>query len=594
MTLIKNINSISDDGSDIQKIIKQGLIILSIAIIFLSGVALLTVLQLTNFYKSKVNTLATQDRQVRIMRISARERTLLSYQMVTEEDTFKKETYRSTLYRQGEKFIYARQQLVKFPLKENELSLLKKQSKLVRILLPLQDEILNLVIEDKNEDALKLLRENFIPNQVKLIKVLDELSLSIEKRYNGIIIKADSLSQASIVILLSIIIVIILGTMFILRQTTFRSSLLLAHLAETRKMLQETLYELIQQKDTLDHHAIVSIADRQGKIIYINDKFCEISGYNRDELIGKNHRILKSDVHPKEFYQDLWNTISHGKVWNGKICNRCKDGSHYWVESTISPFLDEKGIPVQYVSIRTDITELFESKIKAEEASRAKSIFLSSMSHELRTPMNAIIGFTQLLGVDIKDKKLHSYVDEINNAGNHLLELINEILDLAQIESGNLVLTIHSYGLKDILEFCLKIIKPSADELSLQIENRTETLPDVNIQVDERRFKQIVLNLLSNAVKYNREKGKVIVEYSLENDQMLTLTITDTGKGIPAEQQNRLFNPFDRAGQENYNISGAGLGLVISKNLIENMNGSIGFESTINEGSRFWVKIPLT
>ena len=583
----------SDDGMDIQKTIKQGLTTLSFAIIFLSGVALWTVLQLTGFYNNNVNTLSEQIHEIHLMRIAARERALLSYQMINEKDTFKKITYSDTLYGQGEKYLTARQNLVKYPLKENELRLLEKHNQLVGTISPIQEKILEQVIEDKNEPALELLREKLLPAQVKGIKLLDELSQSIEKRYQVVVKKADSLSHVNIIVLVSIVVVIILGALYILRKTTFRSSLLLSHLSETRKMLQDTLYELIQQKDTLDHHAIVSIADRKGNITYINEKFCEISGYRHGELIGQNHRILKSDIHPNEFYQDLWNTISHGKVWSGKICNRAKDGSHYWVESTISPFLDEKGIPDQYVSIRTDITDLFESKMKAEEASNAKSIFLSSMSHEIRTPMNAIIGFTQLLGMDTKNERQQSYVEEISNAGEHLLGLINEILDLAQIESGKLVLVISNYNLKDIIESCLNIIKPAADNRSIQIEDRISVLPGIDIKVDEVRFKQVVLNLLSNAVKYNKEKGKLIVECAQGNDHMLTLTIADTGIGISPEQQSHLFNPFDRAGQENYNIPGSGLGLVIAKNIIESMNGSIGFKSTINEGSRFWIKIPL-
>ena len=589
----KAIKSDSDDGMDIQKTIKQGLITLSLAIIFLSGVSLWTVIQLTDFYTNKVSVLSDQIHQIHLMRIAARERALLSYEMINEKDTFKKLTYSDTLYREGEKYLTAREKLVKNPLKENELRLLNKQNELTSSISQVQGKILDLVLENKNVLALKLLREKILPGQVKGIKVLDKISQSIETRYQNIVTKADSLSQVNIIILVSIVVVIILGTLYILRNTTLRSSLLLSNLSETRKMLQDTLYELIQQKDTLDHHAIVSITDRKGNITYINEKFCEISGYSQDELIGQNHRLLKSDIHPDKFYRDLWKTISHGKVWSGKICNRAKDGHHYWVESTISPFFDEKGIPVQYVSIRTDITDLFESKIKAEEASNAKSIFLSSMSHEIRTPMNAIIGFTQLLGMDTKNERQQSYVEEISNAGEHLLGLINEILDLAQIESGKLVLVISNYNLKDIIESCLNIIKPAADNRSIQIEDRISVLPGIDIKVDEVRFKQVVLNLLSNAVKYNKEKGKLIVECAQGNDHMLTLTIADTGIGIPPEQQSHLFNPFDRAGQENYNIPGSGLGLVIAKNIIESMNGSIGFESTINEGSRFWIKIPL-
>jgi len=236
---------------------------------------------------------------------------------------------------------------------------------------------------------------------------------------------------------------------------------------------------------------------------------------------------------------------------------------------------------------------LVKAKQEADRANRAKSLFLSSMSHEMRTPLNAILGFSQLIEIDAKDELTKENVQEINQAGRHLLVLIDDLLELSLIESGKVRLCIESYNLKEILDFCLSMVKSSTEKMSIRINNKVDLLPDMKIQVDNKRFKQIILNLLSNAIKYNNKNGNVIIDYSLEDEKMLCLSITDTGKGIDSQYHDNLFNHFDRAGQECSTIAGTGLGLAISKKLIEKMNGTIGFESTIGEGSHFWVKVPL-
>lgn len=233
------------------------------------------------------------------------------------------------------------------------------------------------------------------------------------------------------------------------------------------------------------------------------------------------------------------------------------------------------------------------AKQEAESANRAKSLFLSSMSHEMRTPMNAILGFSQLIEMDAKDECTKDNIGEVINASRHLLELIEDLLSISEIESNKVNLCIESYELKNILDFCLSMVKSSAEKMSIRIDNKVDLLPDVNIHVDDKRFKQVVLNLLSNAVKYNKQNGTVSIDYSIDDENILCLSIIDTGNGIPVDYHDQVFNYFDRAGQESSNIAGTGLGLAISKKLIERMNGTIGFESTIGEGSHFWVKVPL-
>ena len=234
------------------------------------------------------------------------------------------------------------------------------------------------------------------------------------------------------------------------------------------------------------------------------------------------------------------------------------------------------------------------AKDEAEQANLAKSKFIASMSHELRTPLNAILGFAQLLKIDALNDERKESLQEIISAGDHLLMLVNQVLDLSEIESGNVPLKIDKYDLNTLINDSLLILKAITDKHSITINNKIDSSLDLTINVDKGRFKQVLLNLLSNAIKYNSKDGKITIECLSNDDNMLSLSIIDTGMGLSAEQQNHLFKPFDRAGAENSSIEGIGLGLVISKDLIEQMNGMIGFESESGKGSRFWIKVPLS
>lgn len=622
--------------------------------------------------------------------------------------------------------------------------------------------------------------------------------------------------------------------------------------SDTQRALARCRADLDRLRATLDQHAIVSVADYMGRITYVNDRFCEVSGYAREEVLGQNHRIVKSGYHPASFYHEMWATIALGRTWQGEICNRRKDGSLYWVASTIVPFLDENGLPVEYVSIRTDITEIkrsqeqvrllaraleasgngitiadasrpdlplvyvnpafermtgysreeilgrnchflqngesqqpglneirvalqrgqpgravvrnyhkdgsafwneltiapvrdeegrlthfigvandvtdrvqaekalkeSESRLKeaqriaqvghwevdfrtgrliwseevhrifgvnpqtyrpsydsfhamvhpddrervkysewqidergrhdvvhrivrpdgeirwvhelaepirdaqgeyiglrgtvqditakmvreealrqakeaAERANQAKSEFLSRMSHELRTPMNAILGFAQLLELNAAlDARCRGNVEEILKAGRHLLELINEVLDLARIESGRVSLSREPVACHMLADECLALVTPMARRRNLRLELAGEPGADLAVLADRTRCKQVLINLLSNAVKYNREGGWATLSIRPEGVDRVRFEVCDSGRGIAPERMAELFQPFHRLLEEGDGPEGTGIGLAISKRLVEDMGGHIGCESTLGKGSSFWFDLP--
>jgi PAS domain S-box-containing protein len=337
--------------------------------------------------------------------------------------------------------------------------------------------------------------------------------------------------------------------------------------------------------------ATVVITDLQGNIEYANPMFEQTTGYKLSDAIGKNPRILKSDAHPKDYYDNLWQTISSGNVWHGEFLNKRKDGSLYWESATIAPVLDANGAVSNYVAIKEDVTaqkQLQDSLVLAHgqalEASRLKSQLLSRVSHELRTPLGSVLGYAELVRGGaygaVNDEQTDP-LKQIIDSANYLTSLVNDLLDEAQIETRNLSLNMSAFSLRAVLQSVndrmIVLAKNKGLNFDLEIES---AIPD-QLYGDEKRVQQILVNLSSNAIKFTKSGGMGIRVFQPVPMQWAA-QVWDTGAGIPKESQEEIFMPFR---QLNNNITrenrGTGLGLSIVKQIVEIMGGSIQLESEL-------------
>ena len=363
--------------------------------------------------------------------------------------------------------------------------------------------------------------------------------------------------------------------------------------------------------------ASIVVTDLDARIVYVNPAFVQVSGYSAAEVIGLNSNFLQSGRTPTESYRTLWATLQRGEIWRGEFFNRRKDGAEYVESATISPVREESGRITHYLAIKEDVTdrkriageleehhrrleelvkqrtdELLKAKEVAERANLAKSTFLANMSHEIRTPMNAITGFAHLLGGGSLDAGQREKLGKITHATQHLLRIINDILDLSKIESGKQVLESHHFSPAEVLNNVVSMIGEAAAQNEDDVTIVCDNLP-ARVLGDEARLRQALLNFAGNAVKFTK-RGRISIRGEVvrhENDAvLLKFSVADTGIGISATALPRLFQPFEQAdASTTRQHGGTGLGLSISRYLAKMMGGEAGVESEPECGSTFWL-----
>lgn len=359
------------------------------------------------------------------------------------------------------------------------------------------------------------------------------------------------------------------------------------------------LKELQDQKHALDQSAIVAATDHHGRLTYVNEKFCEISGYNKDELLGQTHRVINSGFHAPEFFEELWGTISSGEIWRGEVRNRAKSGRFYWVQTTIVPFLTAQGKPYQYLSIRQDITALKEaeqlildqqSKLVAASKLSALGELSAALTHEINNPLGVILGRaemirSQLLSPNPSLETVRQMVDSIEATGRKIEKIMNTVRALSH---GGDAEPLQRVTLEALVESALDIVGARLRSHGIRLEIALHD-PDFALECRPTEIFQILINLLSNA--HDATNGTTDPWVRVESEPReggVVLQVVDSGPGIPEDVRAKLFHPFFTTKQIGV---GTGLGLTISHGLATR-NGAKLWLHENREKTRFCLWLP--
>ena len=349
--------------------------------------------------------------------------------------------------------------------------------------------------------------------------------------------------------------------------------------------------------NAIKDYSLVSITDMAGNITYVNDLFVHASGFSSSELLGQNHRKIRSSVHTPVFWVEMWKTISAGKVWRDVVCNRSKNGAFFWVDTQITPVLSNTGAIEHYVAIRTDITKLVIATEDAKAAVIVKSQFLANMSHEIRTPLNAILGMLTLLkSTELNERQL-DYVAKADGASKSLLALLNDLLNFSRMESNALTLELQPLRLDRLVHDLSVSVAPDVGDKPLTLHFDID--PDVPkvLVGDALQLHQVLVNLCGNAIKFTHQGVVVVRIQQLAQgaaDTTLRFSVQDSGIGIAPENLKHIFTGFSQAeASSTRRFGGTGLGLSIARQLVALMGGQLRVESVLGQGSTFYFTLIL-
>jgi len=358
---------------------------------------------------------------------------------------------------------------------------------------------------------------------------------------------------------------------------------LVMHSRRLERKWSANMQQLADIKRALDHAAIVATTDVTGRITYVNDKFCEISKYSREELLGQDHRIINSGFHSKAFMRELWHTIARGHVWHAEIRNRAKDGGLYWVDTTIVPFLDSRGKPYQYIAIRADITarKAAEDRLAQQAALARLGQMAAVVAHEVRNPLAGIKGAIQVLmsrrsGADAELPVMRDVVARIDSLG----ELINDLMLFARPRPPRP----NTFHIRPLLLEAISLLRrdPVGESVEVTIEG-----PDLALTADTEMIRATVLNLLLNAAQAMNGRGNVTIKIA-QHDWECSIEIRDSGPGVPEDLRDRVFEPFFTT-----KARGGGLGLPIARRTAELHGGTLTLSSPETGGSVFTLTLPI-
>lgn len=358
-------------------------------------------------------------------------------------------------------------------------------------------------------------------------------------------------------------------------------------------------------KSAIDEAAIIAITNKRGVITYVNQKFCAISKYSSGELIGNTHRVINSGFHPPEFFHQMWKTIGQGQVWEGEIRNRAKDGSYYWVHTTIVPFMDQEGKPEKYVAVRYEITErkLAEEKLqvyaqKLELSNRELQDFASVAAHDLQEPLRKIQSFADRLGLKMKDEikpEIMEYLSRIQNSAERMQILINDLLTYSRVTTK--AQPFSSLDLNQLVSEVVSDLEVRRDQSKGRVE--WQKLP--SIEADATQMRQLFQNLIGNALKFSQPGMPPVVRIEC---QVLTtsplgrsgpacqIRVIDNGIGFDEKYLDRIFTIFQRLhGRHEY--EGTGIGLAICRKIVDRHGGILSAKSVPGQGATFLITLPM-